>query len=142
MIKHPKEKGRRLEQHVTELIRGYGFKDAFRTPMSGAIKNVGLTADVTSKSFPCFIECKNQETTKFTKWYHKAENECGAKPPMIIWTKNKENIYSFMLLSDFLTIITNKPLQSIKKPTKPKQQSLEDTASFKFAKIKMNGRKK
>ena len=69
-LKSPKSKGNRLEYHVRDMIRGYGFKDAYRTPLSGAIKHTGWEADITSKSFPLLIECKNQEYTDDKKFIH------------------------------------------------------------------------
>ena|SRR3990167_4720173 len=134
MLKHPKEKGRRFELHIAELLRGYGFKESTRQPLSGGIDF--MKGDIRSNSFPFFIECKNQETTNFLQWYHKAANEAGAKPPLVVWTKNREEIYAFLLLSDLMMVLTGGLPTVLKKPTRPKPASIEDTKELQFSKAK------
>src|SRR3990167_7360523 len=134
MLKKPKEKGRRHELRITEILRGYGIK-AYRTPLSGAIDT--WKGDITTqKSFPLFIEAKNQETWKPLEWFRKASLECGAKIPVILMTRNREDVYSFMLFSDLMNIMTNRKNYAIKKPERPKKATLEETADFKFSKVK------
>lgn len=130
-LKSPRNKGKRHEYHVRDLLRGFGF-EAQRTPMSGAISF--MKGDVIAKDWPFFIECKNTQKTQFAEWYHKAETECGAKPPIIIWTRNRDDIFCFLRFSDLLMHMTGKPIQPIRKPEKPKHLGLEETASLKFSK--------
>jgi hypothetical protein len=110
--------------------------------MSGAIKGTGLEADIPSKSFPFFIECKDDKSSQFWRWWQKANSESGSKPPIIVW--KKENAYCFFLFSDLLKLMTKGFImkEKIKKPEKSKKLSLEETSGLQFAKIKMLGRKK
>ena len=134
MLKHPKEKGRRTELRVAELLRGYGIK-AFRTPLSGGIAT--WKGDITTqKDFPLFIEVKCQETWKPLEWYRKTGQEAGEKIPVVLMTKNREDIYAFLLFSNLMNIITNRKTYIIKKPQKPKRLSLEETSQLKFSKAK------
>lgn len=131
MLKHAKEKGRRAELYVAELLRGYGF-DSRRTPLSGAIP--GWREDITSPRFPFAIEVKNRESWQILEWYKDAESKETPKPPLLVVTKNGEMMYCFLLLSDFLNMMTNKPAKVIKIPDKAKKLSLEETSKLKFSK--------
>lgn len=127
-----KAKGSLHERRVADILRGFGYK-AQRAPLSGAIP--WMKEDVVS-NFPFFIECKNTETTKFLEWYRTVETKAGAKPPIIIWTKNRTDMYCFVKFSHLLAIMNKKPIQPIAKPMKPKRQSIEDTKNFAFSKYK------
>ncbi len=138
------QKGKRAEYQVRDLIKGYGY-DARRSPMSGAIKGLGWEADILSKNFPFFCEVKNVEKPQFLKYYKKAENECGTKPPIIIWTKNREDIYVFLLFTDFMTILTQSTASNLKQKfskTKGKPKKVDMTSSLKFSKTQSARRKK
>ena len=124
------DKGKRHEYHVRDLLRGFGFK-ARRTPMSGAIDF--LKGDVMT-DFPFFIEAKNVEKTQFAEWYHKAETESGAKPPIIVWTRNREDVFCFLRFSDFLMALTGKKISPIRKPEKTKRMSIEESSHLRFSK--------
>ena len=65
-IKNPQAKGKRFEYLIRDLLIGYGFPSR-RTPLSGGID--GWSGDITSPSFPLFIECKNTAKTTFPQWY-------------------------------------------------------------------------
>ena len=129
MLKRPRDKGKRGEYHVRDLLRGFGYK-AQRTPLSGAIET--WKGDITSE-FPFFLEVKNTARTEFWAWYEKASQECGAKPPMICWI-HKGEIYAFALLPDIITYMKGKPSQPIKLPKKPMKPSLDETAGLQFSK--------
>src|SRR3990167_2656682 len=144
-LKNPKAKGSAFERYIAEIIRGFGFEDTFRTPMSGAIKDIQeLRGDLRGKSWPFFTEIKKTEKTKFYKWYTKASDECGSKIPIIIWGKNRSEPFIFLTLSDFMHIITNKSLikEKYNKPQKPQKSSLQETKDFMFSKFKQSHRKK
>lgn len=134
MLKKPKEKGRRLELHIAELLRGYGFSDTYRQPLSGGIE--GMKGDIRSKTWPFFTEVKNCETWKPLEWYKKAASECGSLPPVIIMSKNREEIYCFLLMSDFINAVIGEI--PIKKkfviPQKPQRLTLEETSQLPFSK--------
>src|SRR3990167_3264816 len=103
-MKHPKEKGRRHELDIAQLLREFGWK-ASRTPLSGGIE--GWKGDITAPDFSLFIEAKNVEGIgkQFLDWYKKAKDQAGSKIPTIVWTKNHEQIYAFLLFTDLLGIL-------------------------------------
>jgi len=138
-----KRKGDAFERHVRDLLKGYGF-DARRSPMSGGIKGFGLEADVISKTFPFFIECKADKSAKFWKWYKKSELESGAKAPLVVWKKDRDDIYCFLLFSDLMRLITEKTImkEKIKKPQKPQKLSLDETSGLTFSKKQQIRRKR
>jgi hypothetical protein len=125
-------KGKRLEYLTRDILRQFGYK-ANRNPMSGALE--WLKGDVSS-TFPFFIECKNVEKSKFMEWYAKAKLESGPKPPMIIWTRNGEDVYCFTNFTDLLKIITESAIEPIQKIKKYKKQGIEETAQLQFSKKK------
>jgi len=138
-LKSPKNKGKRGEYLVRDLIRGYGWA-CRRTPGSGAFE--GWKGDITAPDFPFFIEVKNTEKTQFAPWYKKAEDQTIGKPPLIAWV-HKGNIYSFLLMSDLLTFMKTGQLKTyeIKKEQKKTKLSLDDTSNLKFSKKQQVRRK-
>ncbi len=141
MLKHPQAKGRNFEYEVRDLIRGYGFKDTQRSPMSGAIHF--LKGDILSTTFPYFVECKKTEKTDFIGWYKKAEQQSGIKPPLIIWSRNHEDKYCFLLFSDFMTLLTEGIImkEEFKKKKEKHKLDLEETSNLKFSKKQQVRRK-
>jgi Holliday junction resolvase len=135
-LKQPRQKGNALEYHVRDLLKGYGF-DARRSPMSGAIKGFGLEPDIISRRFPFFIECKADKSQKFWRWWKKANDESGPKPPLIVWKKDRDDIYCFLLFSDLMRLITDKTIikEKIKKPQKQQKLSLQETSKLRFSKL-------
>ena len=127
MLKSPSQKGKRFEYYVRDLIRGYGFH-CERTPMSGAIHF--MKGDIMSKNFPFFVEVKNTQKTDFISWYKKAEQQSRALPPMVVWTRNREDAYCFLLFSDFLAMLVGKHISPIRKPAKVKKLSLDETVNL------------
>jgi len=115
MLKSPKQKGKRGEYAVRDMLRGFGYK-AQRTPLSGGIE--GWKGDITT-DFPWFIEVKNTAKTTFPQWYEKAQDQCLGKPPMIVW-QHKGELYAFLLFSDFLLFGKNTIVfhQQFQKPHK------------------------
>ncbi|MBU6501154.1 MAG: hypothetical protein KGJ89_05300 [Patescibacteria group bacterium] len=141
-LKNPQAKGKRFEYYVRDVLRAYGYK-AERTPLSGALD--GWAGDITSRSFPFFIECKNTEKTQFMEWYKKAQDESTPRRPVIIWTRNGETAYVFLQLTDFLDQITAKPpAQPIpKKVLQKKKTAPEDVAwQGSLSKFRMSHRNK
>jgi len=102
-----KAKGTRLEKQVAKILVDSGLdKYAMRMPLSGAIK--GLKQDILTK-LPLAIECKNQETTSFHKWYRQAENDNNIgsrKIPVVVWSKNNLNRqFAYLDFQDFVNIL-------------------------------------
>ena len=131
-------KGKRAEYHTRDMLRGFGYS-AERNPMSGAIS--WLKGDIRT-NLPFFIEVKNTEKTQFAEWYHKAEQQSSAYPPMIVWTRNQEDMFCFLRFSDFLMALNGKSSQIIKKPEKPQKMGLEETSKLRFSKLSQVHRKK
>jgi len=136
---NPKSKGKRGEYFIRDLLRGFGYK-AERTPLSGGLD--GWKGDITS-NFPFFLEVKNTAKTTFPQWYDKANDQCGNKPPAIIWVHKGEG-YAFLLFSDLLQLAKTSQIikQVIPKPQKKAKLGKEDTAwQGKFSKFAMSHRK-
>lgn len=135
MAFHAKAKGSRHERNVAELLRGYGWQ-AKRTPLSGGIE--GWKQDVTSPDCPLFIECKNVENVgkQFIDWYSKVAKECGYKTPVVVWTRNREQIYAFLLFTDLLSFVKlsqgNAGVNNltIKKPARFKKTDMTEDLPF------------
>lgn len=132
MLKRPKEKGRRAEAEVAELIRGFGYAKTFRQPLSGAISF--MKGDIASHTWPYFTEIKNCETWMPLAWYRKAESESENKPPIVVMTKNGDDYYCFMRFSDFLMALKNAPIETIKIPPKAKKLTLQESSGLMFSK--------
>ena len=142
-----KQKGSRLEREWAELLRRYGIdKMARRMPLSGAFNTPSMKADIFT-SLPIHFEVKNQEAWSPLAYWEQANEVCGARTPVVVMSRNREQIYTFLLGSDFLNILKfammggymGKP--KIEKPQKPKKLSLEETNWQKFSKAKQAHRK-
>lgn len=127
------DKGKRHEYYIRDILKSYGF-DAQRSPMSGAIKGFGLEADILSKSFPYFIEAKDDKKASFLKWWKKAQSESLAKPAIIIWTINYEDEYCFLRFTDLLDMMKKGIVTKNKKIDNHKRISLDESSQLKFNK--------
>jgi hypothetical protein len=125
------QKGKRHEYHVRDILKTYGY-EARRTPMSGAISF--LKGDILSDSFPFFIECKDDKKASFLKWWKKAQSESSVKPAIVVWTINREDIYTFIRFTDLLDIMKKGIVTKDKKVYTHKRASLDETAGFAFSK--------
>jgi hypothetical protein len=135
-----KAKGSRLERNWAELLRGYGLdKMARRMPLSGAFDTPSMKADIFT-SLPIHFEVKNQENWSPLEYWKQANEMCGSRIPVVVMSRNREQIYCFLLGSDFLRILQNAMIgglmgkPKIEKPSKPKKLSPEDTAWQPFSK--------
>ena len=129
-----KQKGSRAEYEVRDLLTGMGWPSR-RTPLSGAIE--GWRSDITSPSFPCHVEVKNQEHWDILKWYKETESKTEGKIPIVVATKNREELYVFLRFSEFLQLIkhTNILRQQFPKPIKERKSQI-DYSQLKFSKPK------
>jgi len=143
-----KAKGSRLEREWAELLRGYGLdKIARRMPLSGAFDTPSMKADIFT-SLPIHFEVKNQESWSPLEYWKQANGVCGARTPVVVMSRNREQIYVFLLGSDFLRILQSSMIggymgkPKLPKPEKPKKLGKEDTAwQGKFSKYAMAHRK-
>ena len=136
-----KQKGSRLERNWAELLRGYGIdKTAKRMPLSGAFEDPRMKADILT-TLPIHFEIKNQENWSPLEYWKQANETCGARTPVIVMSRNREQIYTFLLGSDFLNILKfallggymGKP--KIEKPQKKKRLSIEEGSKLRFSKL-------
>ena len=106
MLKNPKEKGRKMEFIFAQMLVDAGLdKYAKRMPGSGAF--AGLPGDIMSK-LPFFWEIKNQELWKPLEYYRQADlanPNRGRLRTVVIMTKNREDMYAFLEVNDFLELI-------------------------------------
>lgn len=131
-----KQKGSRLEREFAELIRGYGLDPlAKRMPLSGAFSDPRMKADILT-NLPFHFELKNQETWKPLEYFKQASETCGAKIPVVVMSRNREQLYTFMLATDFLKIIKYAIIggymgePKIKVPKKPRKADLSKGLPF------------
>jgi len=99
-MKFPREKGRRLELKVAQLIREILEIKANRSPYSGA--SDFESADIFSPKLGWHIECKNQEKLQVWKWWQKVRNY---KNPVLVVSGNNRPILAILNFEDFLKII-------------------------------------
>ena len=121
-MKHPKEKGSRLERTVAKLLSEWSGYKFIRTPMSGAIHNFkdkrvvsDITAPLSIGDWPFSIECKNTEnnwelntyiegTAVFWKQWEQclADSQREDLKPMLVFSKNYRDIFVAVTEIDFL----------------------------------------
>jgi hypothetical protein len=145
MLKSAKQKGTRLERNVAQRLRDTGLdKGAQRTPLSGAIP--WMREDITTK-LPIHFELKNRETWTPLAWWKETKGKCGNKMPILVLSRNGEDIYAFLHFEDLLTTLdyANKGgftvIHKYAIPKKPKELALEETSQLKFSKLAQVHRK-
>ena len=112
-----KQKGNRFERAVAKIInKMFDNANTKRTPLSGGMDFKGdiicLNPDSIISRFS--IECKNQEKAQVWKWLAQARNDCERyKEPLLVFTKNHEDIYAALPFDNFLNIL--KELEDYKK---------------------------
>lgn len=103
-MKHPKEKGRRLELEIAQTLRESGLDpDASRMPLSGAVD--GFKSDIRT-TLPISIEVKNQETWKPLEYYEQAEKGANSGLiPIVVMGKNGVEPFAFLKWSDMIYLM-------------------------------------
>lgn len=99
-----KQKGKRLEAKVAQLIREKGLdNNAVRMPGSGAFD--GFKTDIYTKLSYSF-ELKNQETVKLWEWWNQARDQASiAKPPVLVVGGNYRPILCVVEINTFLNLL-------------------------------------
>ena len=101
-----KGKGARAEREFAQMLVDAGLdKYAKRMPGSGAFS--GLPTDTLTK-LPFAFEVKNEEKWSPIAYYKQADlanPNRGRLRTVVIMTKNRENMYAFLEVNDFLELI-------------------------------------
>ena len=141
-LRSAKAKGSRLEREWASLLRGYGLDiNAKRMPMSGAIRDSRFKADIIT-TLPLHFELKNEERWSPLEYFRQACSVCEEKTPVVVMSRNREQLYVFMLGTDWLRILqaaikggyTGRI--ALPKTDKKKKFSLEEGANLEFSKMK------
>ena len=105
-MKNPSSKGSKAEREFAQMLVDAGLdKYAKRMLRSGAIK--GFDTDIKTK-LPFAFEIKAQETWKPLEYYKQADlanPNRGRLRTVVIMTKNREDMYAFLEVNDFLELI-------------------------------------
>lgn len=105
-----KSKGRRLQNLVVETIRktfGLSDRDVRSTP-SGCTGADVLLSDKAVESFPYTVECKNTEKLNVWEALKQAHSRDTDLTPLLVFTRNKADVYCALLLTDFINVINKK----------------------------------
>lgn len=104
-----KAKGRRLQDYVRNIFRSV-FKstleedDIVSRQMGGSGTDVVLSP-LARKMIPFDVECKNVENFNLNETLKQAKaNTKEGRIPLIVFTKNKEEVYVSLTMLDFLKI--------------------------------------
>lgn len=105
-----KNKGRRLQKWVADRVKelfGLGDRDVRPTPMGVSGDDIQLS-DKAVEKFPFSVECKNQETTSIWKWMKQAEADNRDLTPLVVFKRNRSDVYVCMKFDDFMKILEEK----------------------------------
>lgn len=102
MSKTQREKGKRGEREVAELLRRYGFAGRRTSQYCG---NTGDASDVVGID-GMHIEVKRCERTEIGKWMAQAVHDCGDNVPVVFHRRSREAWLVTLNAEDFLKIIT------------------------------------
>ena len=61
------------------------------------------------KIIPYSFECKNQERLNIWSALHQTKKNSDGRVPVLVFTKNREDIYVSITLTDFIDLIERKP---------------------------------
>jgi hypothetical protein len=93
-------KGRSGELEVARIFRDAGY-DCERVPNSGGLRIKGdLYGNV-----PAHIEVKRTERLELWRALKQAEDECGSKPPVLVFRRNRSPWYAAVPLDYLLSIM-------------------------------------
>jgi Holliday junction resolvase len=123
-----KKKGKYLESHVADLIRLKGLDNrAYRDGASGAgnREKGDVATSITILGRNICIECKNQKTSKFPKWWKQCETAAlkTSSEPVLITKYDREPLEAAKVtiyLDTFLDLV-----KRAKEPTKVDAPSRE-----------------
>lgn len=104
MGKMSRDKGKRAEREVVNILKAHGYKDAHRTAQVKG--NTGEAADVIG--LPGFhLEVKHQETVRLDEWWQQAVHDSAftGDIPLLVHRKNNQRWKVTMDFETFLGVI-------------------------------------
>lgn len=109
-VRARKSKGRKLQNYIRDIFRSI-FKltlydeDIESRQMGGAGTDV-ILSPAAKKLIPFDIECKNQERFNINETIKQAIlNSKNGRIPLIVFTKNNDDVYVGLKLNDFLRVL-------------------------------------
>lgn len=109
-VRAAKSKGRKLQNFVRDILRDV-FRDKLEPEdiesrqMGGAGVDIILTP-ASKKLIPFDIECKNQQRFNLNEAVKQAnDNSKEGRVPLVIFSKNQDDVYVSLKFIDFVNII-------------------------------------
>ena len=109
-----KQKGRRLQQKVRDLIletfSGLEEDDVRSTSMGAGGEDI-LLSPLARKKVPLAIECKNQEAFGNAVMWNsikQAQENSNGHIPTVVFSKNREKEYVILSLTDLMKLLKEK----------------------------------
>ena len=103
-----KAKGRNLQNKVVSLIRelfpSLSERDVVSVPMGVNDVDIRLS-EAAFKQFPFAVECKAAESLNIWNALKQAEAESRKGAPLLVFKRNRSEVYCALKLSDFLSLI-------------------------------------
>lgn len=103
-----KNKGRRLQQYVVDAIlskfKYLTDRDVRSTPMGVTGSDVTLSEQA-FKLFPYSVECKNTEKLNIWQALKQNEQDTRAGKPILVFKRNRTDIYVAMKFEDFMNLL-------------------------------------
>lgn len=97
-----KAKGSAAERELRNILRGVGFKDAERTPLSGA----GYEKNDIARVHGLGIEVKRQERPAWSAWMKQVlEQTRPGDVPMIAWRKNRSPWWALVMFEPLAALL-------------------------------------
>lgn len=98
MGKTSREKGKRGEREVAEILRSHGFPGRRTAQYCG---NTGDASDVVGLD-GYHIEVKRCETIRIMDWMEQAEREANGDVPLVVFRKSRGKWYAVLAFEAFL----------------------------------------
>lgn len=90
MGRRERERGKRGERQLRDLLRSYGFSDAIRgCQYSGKTDQGETSPDVLCRSLPYHWESKLCEDIKLHQWIQQAKSDCNGRPWVVASRQNR-----------------------------------------------------
>ena len=106
-----KGKGRRLQNYVVEKLL-FLFPKLEQDDIKGAVmgesgEDIKLSP-AAKKVIPYSFECKNQERLNIWSSLKQAEENCNGRTPVLIFKRNRSEVYATVKLKEFIKLIGGK----------------------------------